>query len=111
MREEGRRVIAVSHHYDLRHGYYFFFNIFPSGRAGKNPQPPLLPLMRISAPDTAASGVDMMVWEEGGGLLYLLKISRRGCWFIHLNYQHVQKTTENTEGTESRRVIAVCAPL
>ena len=74
---EGRRVIAVCHYFDLRHDYYFFFKIFSGGRAGKNTQSPLLPLMRISAPDTAAGGVGMMVWEKGGGLVYLLKISRR----------------------------------
>ena len=33
--------------------------------------------MQISAADTAAGGVAMMVWEKGGGLVYLLKISRR----------------------------------
>ena len=65
------------HHYDLHHGYYFLFNIFFGGRGKKNPQPPILPLMQTSATDTAAGGVGMIMWGEGRGLAYLLKISRR----------------------------------
>ena len=65
--------------------FYPFSNIFPSGHGEKNIQPPALILMRISATDTAAGGVGMMVWEKGGGVVYLLKISRRcaqGWWVV-----------------------------
>ena len=54
----------------------YSFIYFLEGTRERIPNRPPSP-HQISAPDTAAGGVGMMVWEEGGGLLYLLKISRR----------------------------------
>ena len=60
-----------AHHFDLRHDYYIFFNIFFGGRAGKNIQPPTLILMPISAEDTAAGGIGMVMWEKGAAFCYI----------------------------------------
>ena len=68
--------LPCAHHHDWHHDYYLFFYIFSDGRAGKNSQPPTLPLMQISAADTQR-GLVLAWWcgRRGGGWYIYWKLA------------------------------------